>query len=59
QPKNFQFVVDKGYLPEWRAKNCDGDYERIDYAVKTLFRPHMDAAKAKKTRAYFNKKFAD
>ncbi|HMA89361.1 MAG TPA: DUF4344 domain-containing metallopeptidase [Burkholderiales bacterium] len=58
QPKNFQFVVDKGYLPEWRAKNCDGDYERIDYAVKTLFRPHMDPAQVAKVRAYFEKKAA-
>ncbi|HXZ92677.1 MAG TPA: DUF4344 domain-containing metallopeptidase [Burkholderiales bacterium] len=58
QPKNFQFVVDRGYLPEWRAKNCDGDYERIQYAVQTLFRPHMDPAKAKQVRAYFEKKAA-
>jgi len=59
QPENFQFVVDKGYLPEWRAKNCDGDYERIQYAVQTLFRPHMDRAKANQARTYFKKKFAD
>ena len=59
QPENFQFVVDRGYLPEWRAKNCDGDYERIQYAVQTLFRPHMDRAKAAQTRTYFKKKFAD
>jgi hypothetical protein len=58
QPKNFQFVVDKGYLPEWRAKNCDGDYERIQYAVQTLFGPHMDKAKAKQVRAYFEKKYS-
>jgi hypothetical protein len=58
QPKNFQFVVDRGYLPEWRAKNCDGDYERIDYAVQTLFRPHMDPAQVATVRAYFEKKAA-
>jgi hypothetical protein len=58
QPKNFQFVVDRGYLPKWRAKNCDGDYERIDYAVKTLFRPHIDPAQVARVRAYFDRKAA-
>ena len=58
QPKNFAMVVDQGYLPKWRAENCDGDYERIKYAVETLFRPHMDQAKAKQVRAYFEKKFS-
>ena len=46
-------------MPEWRAKNCDSDYERIQYAVQTLFGPHMDKAKAKQVRAYFDKKFAN
>jgi len=59
QPENFADVVEKGYLPEWRAKNCDGDYHRIKYAVETLFRPHMDQARAKQVRAYFEKKFVD
>jgi hypothetical protein len=58
QPKVFADVVTKGYLPEWRAKNCDGDYERIQYAVQTLFGPHIDKAKAKQVRAYFEKKFS-
>ncbi|HXZ92095.1 MAG TPA: DUF4344 domain-containing metallopeptidase [Burkholderiales bacterium] len=59
QPKVFADVVEKGYLPEWRAKNCDGDFQRIQYAVQTLFGPHMDKAKAKQVRAYFEKRFAD
>ncbi len=58
QPKNFAMVVDEGYLPKWRAENCDGDYNRIKYALETLFRPHMDQAKAKQVREYFTKKFS-
>jgi len=57
-PKNFADVVEKGYLPKWRAENCHYDYDRIKYAVETLFRPHMDQAKAKQVRAYFEKRFA-
>jgi len=59
QPKNFADVVTKGYLPEWRAENCEDDYKRIQYAVQTLFGPHIDRAKAKQVRDYFEKKFAD
>ncbi|MGA8049713.1 MAG: DUF4344 domain-containing metallopeptidase [Burkholderiales bacterium] len=58
QPKVFAPVVEKGFLPKWRAENCHYDYDRIKYAVETLFRPHMDQAKAKQVRAYFEKKFA-
>jgi hypothetical protein len=57
-PKTFAHVVDKGYLPKWRAKDCDGDYQRIKYAVDTLIRPHRDMAKAKQMREYFEKKFS-
>jgi len=57
-PKTFADVVTKGYLPEWRAKDCHYDYERIKYAVDTLLRPHRDMAKAKQVRAYFEKKFS-
>ena len=58
QPKVFAPVVAKGFLPEWRAKDCHYDYDRIKYAVETLFQPHMDRAKAKQVRAYFEKKFS-
>ncbi|MGA8050762.1 MAG: hypothetical protein WCA09_11380 [Burkholderiales bacterium] len=50
-------MVEKGYLPKWRAENCHYDCDRIKYAVETLFRPHMDQAKAKQVREYFEKKF--
>ncbi|MGA8050760.1 MAG: DUF4344 domain-containing metallopeptidase [Burkholderiales bacterium] len=57
-PKNFADVVEKGYLPKWRAEDCHYDYDRIKYAVETLFRPHTDQAKQKQVRAYFEKKFS-
>ena len=59
QPKVFAPVVEKGFLPKWRAENCHYDYDHIKYAVETLFRPHMDQAKAKQVRAYFEKKFSN
>ena len=57
-PKTFADVVEKGYLPKWRAKDCHDDYERIKYAVDTLIRPHRDLAKSDQVRAYFAKKFS-
>jgi hypothetical protein len=56
EPKNFADVVDKGYLPKERAAQCHDDYERIKYAMQTLFRPHIDTAKWNQVRAYFEKK---
>lgn len=53
-PKNFAHVVDKGYLPKWRAEGCHNDYERIKYAFQTLFRPHIDTDKWKQVHAYFH-----
>jgi Putative metallopeptidase len=58
QPKVFADVVEKGYLPKWRAESCEDDYKRIKYAVQTLFGPHLDQAKAKQVREYFTKKFS-
>jgi len=44
----FADVVEKGYLPEGRADGCDGEYEQIAYAFKTLVDPHLDKALATK-----------
>jgi hypothetical protein len=44
----FADLVKKGYLPEDRADGCDGEYEQIAYAFKTLIGPHLDKALASK-----------
>jgi Putative metallopeptidase len=44
----FADVVQKGYLPADRADGCDGEYEQIAYAFKTLIGPHLDKALANK-----------
>ena len=44
----FADVVEKGYLPEDRADGCDGEYEQVAYAFKTLIDPHLDKALASK-----------
>jgi hypothetical protein len=41
-------VVEKGYLPADRADGCDGEYEQISYAFKSLIDPHLDMALARK-----------
>ena len=56
-PKTFADVVEKGYLPKWRAESCYFDYARIKHAVETLFQPHIDTAKAKQVHAYFEQKY--
>jgi hypothetical protein len=45
---SFADVVEKGYLPEDRADGCDGEYEQVAYAFKTLIDPHLDKALASK-----------
>ncbi len=45
-PKIFAAVVDKGYLPENRAKVCKYEYSNLRYAFRTLIRPHVDLAVA-------------
>jgi hypothetical protein len=43
----FADVVKKGYLPEDRADGCDGEYEQVAYAFKTLVNPHLDKSSCK------------
>jgi hypothetical protein len=50
-PKIFAVVVDKGYLPEARAKVCKYEYSNLKYAIKTLIGPHIDEDLAEKVVA--------
>jgi hypothetical protein len=53
-PQMFAEVVDRGFLPEARAKVCKYEYSNLAYAIKKLIGPHIDeelAAKAKATTA--------
>jgi hypothetical protein len=45
--KLFADVVKDGYLPEWRARNCDFEFGDLKYAIKQLVSPHVDHEKAK------------
>jgi len=38
----FADVVEKKFLPEERAETCEGEYQQIDYAYRTLIAPHVD-----------------
>ena len=46
-PKIFAVVVDKGYLPENRAKVCKYEYSNLRYAFRTVIGPHIDQEKAR------------
>ena len=41
-PTVFADVVDKGYLPKERARDCRGEYEQTAYAFEDLIEPHVD-----------------
>ena len=41
-PKIFAAVVERGYLPERRAKVCKYEYSNLKFAIKTLVSPHVD-----------------
>lgn len=50
-PKIFAAVVERGYLPEARAKVCKYEYSNLKYAIKTLISPHIDEKLAEKVVA--------
>jgi hypothetical protein len=50
-PKIFAEVVERGYLPEARAKVCQYEYSNLKYAIKTLVGPHIDEELAEKVVA--------
>jgi hypothetical protein len=40
--KVFGDLVDKGYLPESRAKTCKREYDQVTFAFRDLIVPHLD-----------------
>ena len=47
-PDAFATVVEKGYLPDPRAKVCKYEYSNLSYAITKLVGPHIDQDKAEK-----------
>jgi hypothetical protein len=45
-PKLFQDVVDKGYLPKERADGCTDEYRQVAHAMNVLIMPHVDRRRA-------------
>jgi hypothetical protein len=50
-PKVYQDIVDKGYLPKTRAEGCEDEYNQVVHAFQTLIGPHMDRRHAKKQQS--------
>jgi hypothetical protein len=50
-PKVFAMVVERGYLPEERAKDCKYEYSDLKYAIETLIGPHVDEKLAESVMA--------
>ncbi len=53
-PQIFSGVIEKGYLPERRAKVCKYEYGNLRYAFRKMVTPHVDMEKA---RAVIEKSF--
>ena len=47
-PQAFAAVVEKGYMPDPRAKVCKYEYSNLSYAITKLVGPHIDQDKAEK-----------
>jgi hypothetical protein len=47
----FAAVVEKGYLPDARAKVCKYEYSNVAYAINALIGPHIDKVAAEKATA--------
>jgi Putative metallopeptidase len=41
-PGTFSDLVDKGYLPQGRAKTCRVEYGELNFAFQQLIKPHLD-----------------
>jgi hypothetical protein len=49
-PALFGVVVEREYLPKWRAETCSEEYEQVLYAFTTLIGPHLEASKVEQVR---------
>ena len=45
EPELFRDLVEKKYLPERRAGNCEDEYGQVAYALQTLMGPYIDVRK--------------
>jgi hypothetical protein len=43
----FSDVVERGYLPKTRARNCQREYDHVAFAFQTLVSPHLDQQMAR------------
>ena len=41
-PKVFADVVEKGFLPQSRAADCNREYNQVAFAFQQLILPHVD-----------------
>ena len=46
-PQIFSQVVEKGYLPEHRAKVCKYEYGNVRFAFRKMITPHIDMDRAR------------
>ena len=51
QREAFQDMVDSGWLPPERAKNCESEYRRAEIAFRKTIVPFIDQAQMKKVQA--------
>jgi hypothetical protein len=50
-PKLFADIIERGDLPEGRAKFCKFEYSDLAHAIKTLINPHLDGELAETVMA--------
>jgi len=48
-PTTFADVVEKKYLPEARARDCQREYNEVAFAFNKLFGPHLDQELVQRT----------
>ena len=46
-PQIFSLVIEKGYLPEHRAKVCKFEYGNLRFAFRKMIAPHIDMDRAR------------